>query len=63
MVRMICPECGKRSSDDIDDSGICQSCDKKLFRDPKQTTLADFYDHIAHPQDVQSDTSLEVIKE
>lgn len=27
-----------------------------------QTTLAEFYDHSAHPRDVQSDTSTEVIK-
>lgn len=57
MVRMTCPECGKRSSDDIDDSGICESCDKKIFSDPKQTTLAEFYDH-----QIIDDTSTEVIK-
>ena len=30
--------------------------------DNEQTTLAEFYDHIANPTDLQDDTSLEVIK-
>jgi len=42
MARMNCPMCGKQSSDDIDDSGICKKCDKKLSEARKQRKLSEF---------------------
>jgi uncharacterized membrane protein YvbJ len=44
MVRMICPECGKKSNDDIDDSGICKKCDEKWTEAQGQHKLSDFED-------------------
>lgn len=39
-----CPECGKRSNLNIDDSGICKKCDAAWSERQKQHKLSDFED-------------------